>query len=158
MQSFLNVIPLQTYTFFTTLTPRLHGRSKRFFRRPQNLNAPRIINSHVNFIAIKGLISHTHTLWPCDLYGCLLVIYSTLYSKEYFALNNSSAASASISRTLHQMRQLINLHTFTRLQLNVVTKIHTIRSLTQKHIQVQYTHMQQGPKFSGLTNFLRRQK
>ena len=41
MQSFLNVITLQTYTFFTTLTPRLHGRSKRFFRRPQNLNAPR---------------------------------------------------------------------------------------------------------------------
>ena len=32
MQSFLNVITLQTYTFFTTLTPRLHGRSKRFFR------------------------------------------------------------------------------------------------------------------------------
>ena len=43
MQSFLNVITLQTYTFFTTLTPRLHGRSKRFFRRPQNLNAPRIL-------------------------------------------------------------------------------------------------------------------
>ena len=42
MQSFLNVITLQTYTFFTTLTPRLHGRRKRFFRRPQNLNAPRI--------------------------------------------------------------------------------------------------------------------
>ena len=41
MQSFLNVITLQTYTFLTTLTPRLHGRSKRFFRRPQNLNAPR---------------------------------------------------------------------------------------------------------------------
>ena len=41
MQSFLNVITLQTYTFFTTLTPRLHGPSKRFFRRPQNLNAPR---------------------------------------------------------------------------------------------------------------------
>ena len=41
MQSFLNVIILQTYTFFTTLTPLLHGRSKRFFRRPQNLNAPR---------------------------------------------------------------------------------------------------------------------
>ena len=41
MQSFLNVITLQTYTFSTTLTPRVHGRSKRFFRRPQNLNAPR---------------------------------------------------------------------------------------------------------------------
>ena len=41
MQSLLNVITLQTYTFFTALTPRLHGRSKRFFRRPQNLNAPR---------------------------------------------------------------------------------------------------------------------
>ena len=41
MQSFLNVITLQTYTFFTTLTPLLHGCSKRFFRRPQNLNAPR---------------------------------------------------------------------------------------------------------------------
>ena len=41
-QSFLNVITLQTYTFFTTLTPRLHGRSKRFFRRLQNLNAPRM--------------------------------------------------------------------------------------------------------------------
>ena len=41
MQSFLNVNTLQTYTFFKTLTPRLHGRSKRFFRRPQNLNAPR---------------------------------------------------------------------------------------------------------------------
>ena len=32
MQSFLNVITLQTYTFYRTLTPRLHGRSKRFFR------------------------------------------------------------------------------------------------------------------------------
>ena len=32
MLSFLNVIILKTYTFFTTLTPRLHGRSKRFFR------------------------------------------------------------------------------------------------------------------------------
>ena len=42
MQSFLNVITLQAYTFFTRLTPRLHGRSKRFFRIPQNLNAPRI--------------------------------------------------------------------------------------------------------------------
>ena len=42
MQSFLNVITLQTHTFFTTLTPRLHGCSKRFFRRPQDLNAPRI--------------------------------------------------------------------------------------------------------------------
>ena len=41
MQSFLNVIALQTYTFFTTLTPRLHGRSKCFYRIPQNLNAPR---------------------------------------------------------------------------------------------------------------------
>ena len=42
MRSFLNVITLQTYTFFTKLTPRLHGRNKRFFRRPQNLNAPRM--------------------------------------------------------------------------------------------------------------------
>ena len=42
MQSFLNVITLQTYTFFTTLTPRLHGRSKGFFRRPQNLNPRRM--------------------------------------------------------------------------------------------------------------------
>jgi len=32
MLSFLNVITLKTYTFFTTLTPWLHGRSKRFFR------------------------------------------------------------------------------------------------------------------------------
>ena len=32
MQSFLNVITLYTYTFFTTLTSRLHGRSKSFFR------------------------------------------------------------------------------------------------------------------------------
>jgi hypothetical protein len=31
MQSFLNVITPQTYTFFTML-PQLHGRSKRFFR------------------------------------------------------------------------------------------------------------------------------
>ena len=31
MLSFLNVITLKTYTFFTTLTPWLHGRSKRFF-------------------------------------------------------------------------------------------------------------------------------
>ena len=31
MQSFLNDLTLQTYTFFTTLTPLLHGRSKRFF-------------------------------------------------------------------------------------------------------------------------------
>ena len=42
MQSFLNIITPQTYTFFTTLTPRLHGRSKRFFRRPQKLKVPRI--------------------------------------------------------------------------------------------------------------------
>ena len=48
MQSFLNVITLQTYTFFTTLTPRLHGRSKRFFGRPQNLNAPRILLQSFN--------------------------------------------------------------------------------------------------------------
>ena len=32
MQSFLNVITLQTYIFFTMLKPRLHGGSKRFFR------------------------------------------------------------------------------------------------------------------------------
>jgi len=32
MLSLLNVITLKTYTFFTTLTPWLHGRSKRFFR------------------------------------------------------------------------------------------------------------------------------
>jgi len=32
MLSFLNVITLKTYTFFTTLTPWLHGRSKRCFR------------------------------------------------------------------------------------------------------------------------------
>ena len=32
MQSFLNIITLQTFTFFTTLIPRLHGRSKCFFR------------------------------------------------------------------------------------------------------------------------------
>ena len=32
MLSFLKVITLKTYTFFTTLTPWLHGRSKRFFR------------------------------------------------------------------------------------------------------------------------------
>ena len=32
MQSFLNVITLQTYTFFIMLTPQLHGHSKRFFR------------------------------------------------------------------------------------------------------------------------------
>ena len=44
MQSFLNVITLQTYTFFAALTPRLHSRSKRFCRRPQNLNAPRTYN------------------------------------------------------------------------------------------------------------------
>ena len=47
MQPFLNVITLYTYTFFTTLTPRLHGRSKRFFRRPQNLNAPRKIRERL---------------------------------------------------------------------------------------------------------------
>ena len=32
MQSFLNIITLYTYTFFTMLMPRLHGHSKRFFR------------------------------------------------------------------------------------------------------------------------------
>jgi len=32
MLSFLNVITLKTYTFFTTLTPWLHCRSKGFFR------------------------------------------------------------------------------------------------------------------------------
>ena len=32
--------PVDIY-IFTMLKPRLHGRSKRFFRRPQNLNAPR---------------------------------------------------------------------------------------------------------------------
>ena len=61
MHSFLNVITLQTYTFFKTLTPRLHGRSKRFFRRPQNLNAPRIIGlprslTGVGFIKFMELI------------------------------------------------------------------------------------------------------
>jgi hypothetical protein len=32
MQSFLNIITFKTYTFFTTLTPQLHGRSRCFFR------------------------------------------------------------------------------------------------------------------------------
>ena len=65
MQSFLNVITLQTYTFFITLTPRLHGRSKHFFRRPQNLNAPR--NSlmtrscyAVTQDSVSGLASHSY--------------------------------------------------------------------------------------------------
>ena len=42
MQSFLNVITLQTYTFFTMLTPRLHGRSKRFFRGSSS-GCPRLL-------------------------------------------------------------------------------------------------------------------
>ena len=60
MQSFLNVITLQTYTFYTTLTRRLHGRSKRFFRRPQNLNAPRTVWS----ICVTGASPLTETLRP----------------------------------------------------------------------------------------------
>ena len=57
MQSFLNVITLQTYTFFTTLTPRLYGHSKLFFRRPQNLNAPRKYQCFI-VATCSGLTNH----------------------------------------------------------------------------------------------------
>ena len=70
MQSFLNVITLQTYTFFTTLTPRLHGRSKRFFRRPQNLNAPRNLYRCVNACMVCCLcVAAQIEIIPCKVCG-----------------------------------------------------------------------------------------
>ena len=77
MQSFLNVITLQTYTFFTTLTPRVHGRSKRFFRRPQNLNAPRTLQ--------------------CNIHGCCFSIFIhpvVSYDRSIASSESSSPHSA----------------------------------------------------------------
>ena len=89
MQSFLNVITLQTYTFFTTLTPRLHGRSKRFFRRPQNLNTPRtqiqvftfttlfrLLNSNRSFEGARCPISRP-TLKVKTISSCESLLFSS---------------------------------------------------------------------------------
>ena len=57
MQSFLIVITLQTYTFFTTLTPRLHGRSKRFFR---GSSADRLVRGRVVFTRRSAFFELSH--------------------------------------------------------------------------------------------------
>ena len=57
MQSFLNVITMQTYTFFTTLTPRLHGRSKRFFR---GSSSDRLARGRVVFTRRSGFFELSH--------------------------------------------------------------------------------------------------
>ena len=69
MQSFLNVITLQTYTFFTTLTPRLHGRSKRFFRRPYNLNAPRTLSNSQFGVNLQQRITRHYCIQSLNVFN-----------------------------------------------------------------------------------------
>ena len=60
MQSFLTVITLLTYTFFTTLTPRLHGRSKRFFRGASS-GWPRLLRVIFTWRSAFFELSHPRT-------------------------------------------------------------------------------------------------
>ena len=103
MQSFLNVITLQTFTFFTTLTPRLHGRSKRFFRRPQNLNAPRMSRSPTDFLPFFYQKKHPFTLLnsPCVLHvRTVHLIIINLITQTYY-LNSKHSDCPFTLRNLH---------------------------------------------------------
>ena len=80
MQSFLNIITLWTYTFFTMLTPRLHGHSKCFFRRPQNLNAPRRLHEHFTCLLTQKSNVYSNKICPKRR----LVSYMRFYFHYFF--------------------------------------------------------------------------